>query len=445
MTPVSKLNSGFRFSSVHRNIKESKVISQKRELYESITQRIDNHPIYQIGYPKEGAVHGYKPEYVMVRVLQRHPNGSVQHNLSRLHMQMANIFSGMSDEALDWLLGGSRAASIGGFKTAEQFREFLDSPSDLFTSAQLISQLETILAAIAYRSRGVPCAEQPILAETAEQKKMFQLVCDITEGQVVRQLSSVYPDKTTGWVMTIDETTTLDEVIVCDQDDELSDDEDSLFRGAPDTRIPPAYYKVNNEDNQPSWIAQAREQDIPVRRHVSGTSALSMAAAMGLLCQADQSNAPPFSCEQEARDFFTALFIPKYLRSDYHSIAETQAGIDHFMAENVNCAVLGSSMPSKPISPKEAQERAYEAIWRATCDNTIQFGVNPSNALKEFQALMASQKQIAAQVGEEETFVSSEDFDIAARYDAMSEELQRSAIFRKISAPEMQHQVSLKE
>jgi hypothetical protein len=411
----------------------------------SIKQSIDTHVINNFGYPKQGATHGYKPEFVMVRTLQRYPNASVRENLCRLHARMAEKFSGMSDEALDWLLGGARLTSLGGANTPEEFRQFLNADPETFTPAQLIAQLEPILTSIGYRARNVPVAEQPGIPETDAQKEMYRVVCEITDGQIVRPISQVYPDKVTGWVSNITQETNLDDLIVCDQDDALSDDEDNLFRGQPDRGIADAYYKTTKDDGQPSWMAEARAQDIYIRRHVSGTGPICMAAVVGLLGPASDENSLPFNNEQEARDFFTALFIPKYLRSDYHSIVETYTGINHFTSENISCAFEGSANESTFLSPQEAEEDAYEAMCRASCNETSEFGVTPREAMKDYQSLIALLKQsneLAApelEVANTPVFVTEDDIATVTFHDKTMMDIQREITMQQIKVSEQRN------
>lgn len=344
--------------------------------------QMEEHPLHNFGYPKDGSVHGFKPEFVMARTLQRNPNARVRKNLNQLHFNLSAKFGGMSDESIEWLLGGSRKTCRGGFVNASEFREFLITNPECIQPAQLISKLESVISAIGYRSICDRRQEEPITPETADQKEMHRVISEITDGQLVRSINSVYAQRVSDRIsgeISPDEIN----VISCEQDEELSDGEDDAYRGQPKVRIPTAQFKIISDNNHLSWIYQAWDKGVYTRNHVSGTTPLVLAAITGLLRQHGESHSTILDNEAEARELFTALLMPKFLRSGYHSLAETQAGIDHFIAEH-NFKNDDALPGSQEIDPLTAEQRAYFAMLSATCNENTLCGITPQKAMEDY-------------------------------------------------------------
>lgn len=372
------------------------------------------HPIHYFGAPREGSAHGLEPQYVLARALQRHPNARVRGNLNLLHTRMGEKFIGMSDEALEWLLGGSRNTCRGGLVNAAELRAFLNTnPNDL-PSAQLISQLESLVSAIAFRVSSNPAQELPIQPETPAQKEMYDAIREITDGQLVRSINRVYTQRAA------DRMPGDHNRIVCEQDVDLSDDEDDVFRGQPNNRIPPGQFKLMSDNGKPSWVFEAKLQGIEVINHVSGTTPLAISVAMGLLRGASEQHAAILENENEAREFCTALLMPKFLRSNYHSLAETQAGIEHFFAERYQ-------RQSVVISPKEAEQRAYQAMSQAACNDNQFMGVTPQEAITHFCTSLEMAFGSAP-------FLSGE---ICPLSDSMMITTQRQAVLQRADTPKV--------
>ncbi len=344
-------------------------------IYSHVENRPD-HPLFFYGFPKEGSTHGNQSEFVMARTLQRHPNASVKKNLYRLHSSMAEKFKHMPDGSLEWLIGGSRKTSRGGFANVGELREFLHSNPEDIPSGSLITGLETISTAIGYRAIGSKLTEAPFVPKTPSQKKMYDVVSEITNGERVCAIGAIYRQRGSDRVVSHK---AGENVILCEQDHTLSNSKGKRNLGQPNERIPSAQFKVTSENHQPSWISEAADNSIYVRNHVSGTAPLSLAAVTGLLRDT-------LTDEKEARDLYTALLLPQFLRSDYHSLAETQAGIDHFVAERKH--KLDRTQPrSKIIDPKTAQQRAMQAMCNASSDSDdAGVGITPQQAMKDFVA-----------------------------------------------------------
>lgn len=349
-------------------------------------ERFEAHQLHLFGYPQKGSTHGYMPEFVLARALQRHPNLRVRKNLNLIHFKLAEKLNGMSDESLEWLLGGSGKTSRGKFNSPSELRAFLNTNVNDILSSQLISRLELLTTAIGYRAIQAKWGQEPIVPKTPDQKKMYDVLREITNGQIVCPINSVYTQRAT------DSTSNGADVIVCEQDDELSDDEDDAYRGQPNERIPSAYFKAISDNGQPSWVSEARENGVYVRHHVSGTSPLNLSAVLGLLREPGESYAAILENEDEVRELFTALIMPKFLRSDYHSLAETQAGIDHVFAEITHSK--DNTLPrSQVIDPITAEQRAYTAMCNAACDEVGDQRISLKQLMENYCLLFDEEKQ----------------------------------------------------
>ena len=76
-----------------------------------------------------------------------------------------------------------------------------------------------------------------------------------------------------------------------------------------------------------TWEGAAHQAGDPVRAGTSGTAALTIS---GLLALAPKTLGTD---PKKAKKFFNLCLLPTFLFGDYHTIPETQAGLDHDRAE----------------------------------------------------------------------------------------------------------------
>jgi hypothetical protein len=305
---------------------------------------------YQIlkdkGNPKHhGPNMGNSLMYLFSRAAMRNPSPEVRITLEMLHGEVSKKFSSMSDEALNWLIGGYSGYSRGGILQARELRNFLTQEPKNIESSHLIMQLESILTAIGYRSFNANFVEPPFKPETNEQLKCSKTINKIMQGQMVKTVGSLYPgkfkDKTPIYIND-HKTTTQDISASMISDASVA----NLDIRQPLKKTPDTFFRnYNEEDGSPTWIKQAKDQNIPVVAHVSGTSTIAMSAFYGLM----KNKIDSFSNINEDHVFFSILLGPQYLRSRYHSLAETSAGIRYFLEKR-------HELTPVKMSPLEAEE-----------------------------------------------------------------------------------------
>lgn len=293
--------------------------------------------------------HGMNLDYVVSRVVMREISSEVRASLHEIHRRMGRDFSKMSDESLAWLLGGSSNSSRGGFKSVRDFRRFLSQDPSCISPSRLMTGIETIGVAIGYRGICAAWTQAPSRPVTRDQKEMFGWICTTLEDKTVNSISDVYKGRSQDKVREGKEAFSDD--IVCPQDPTMSDASDcEENRLKPENKTAGARFR-NKRGQGYSWVGAAEKSGIPIRNHTSGTTALCMAAIDGILRD--------FKYDKQA--LFGALLVPQYLRGDYHTFAETGAGMYHFMCER-------HGMASQEIHPKSALEYAYNSMIAALRD-----------------------------------------------------------------------------
>lgn len=342
---------------------------------------INNYNIHQFGAPKSNNAGELEPDHVVTRTLMRNPSASVRQSLELLHSRVQQHFGNMTDESLAWLLGGSRLNSRGGFQTVADFKNFLAQPPT--SSSRLITGLESIMTAVGYRHIRADWTEAPHQPVTPHEHAMAQVVDQIMQDEKVSAVATTYKqrygddiasDKANKWV-------TQETLHAYTQDVSDASDVDDVDTKQPKQSLPTRNFKTISDDGQPSWIAQAEKDGVYARAHTSGTAPLACAAIEGLLRNADGSHELG---AQGSKELYTTLLIPQFHRSDYHSIAETEAGIEHFIGERDHKR-LGTPMPSA-LTPKAALINGINAITQSTRD-TVNPGetVSPKKAIEEFK------------------------------------------------------------
>lgn len=365
------------------------------------------HPIYQYGAPNPNnhPVGNLQPEYVVSRTLMRNPSTSVRANLELLHTSVKSKFGNMTDEALEWLLGGVGKNSRGSFRTATEFRNFLNQPAANITSSRLISALESVATAIGYRYDRVHWAEEPYYPETIHQQAAAEVIDNIMWPERMPDVGRTYPQRGDDHISDIEER--VQKIHVESQYvSDASDDDEPSKQPKERLDVPNGRnFRVISKDGTRSWIAKAEDDGILTRSHISGSAHFTCAAVEGLLRMPDGSH---ILGDQDARDLYTALLIPHYQRSDFHSIAETETGIEHYIAWRNHIRQFGwgdwrDGKPSSitPIEPKVALENAMEAMIRSTRDT-----LNPGEEFTPRQAMEQYREQLLAKRSPRHTLIN---------------------------------------
>lgn len=325
--------------------------------------KAENTAAAQFGSPKADgkSVGGMHPDYVLSRILMRHPNAAVRCNMELLHAQIKDKFGKMSDSSLDWLLGGSRKTSRGGFRTVQEFRQFLAMPVEKIPSSHLISNLASILAAIGHRYDRVDWVEPPF-HPGKKHAAIAKVIDGIMEQESVPYIGTVFRDKPKDMMQGTHSPNTADFFTVKSRRmsnasllDEDSPSKQPLYPTSSQT------FRKYNSQGQLSWAGKAYKQGVRMRAHFSGTTPRVCAAIQGLLrCP----NGDHLLNENDARELYSAILIPHLFRSDYHSIAETQIGIDYYIEQYKNKNQKNKKQIVPP-SPTHAFELGVSAMLKS--------------------------------------------------------------------------------
>ncbi|MCF6765737.1 hypothetical protein L3V82_08120 [Thiotrichales bacterium 19S3-7] len=324
--------------------------------------------------------------YNISRTVMRNPNENVKNQLFEIHKALATSFSHMSDNALNWLIGGSKLKSRGGFNTATQLRNFLNQPPDAISSSRLIMGIESLLTAISYRHIRADWVSPPYYPETQDQKSICNTIDDIVRPQLVASINSTYTNRGDDFVSN----KAKDETTQVNYNDDVSDasdvEEDSLKK--PVEHLDNQYFRNHVAPNLNSWVYSASLSGIPIRAHVSGTTALNLAAAEGLLRNADGSLNDWLSNENNLKALSGVLIIPQYFRSDFHTFAETAAGIKHYLDQR--SLMLGIKITPEALTPKQAESFAFECLSLGVNTTLNNNGVTPKQAIEEVKNYIES-------------------------------------------------------
>jgi len=270
-------------------------------------------------------------------------------------MQVTRVYSGY------W--GGALVNARGGFRDVSALRSFLNKdPADI-NSSRLITGMETILTAVGYRGVLGNWVLPPHQPQTADQHQIYQ-ICAQLFSFIAPRAEQFIPDKVScmrsdflGQAPIYDVNYTFAGVDRA----ELSDGSDSeleLESHAP-RRLPKKIFDIKKDSGTNTWVGAAHLAGVPVRASVSGTVTLSLAATAALLQQPGT-----LLSEETAHLLAGVLFIPTYERGDYHSIAETAAGVQTYVATKTVRQAGNNSGPV--LSPQAAFRSGLNLMAEAT-------------------------------------------------------------------------------
>jgi hypothetical protein len=107
--------------------------------------------------------------------------------------------------------------------------------------------------------------------------------------------------------------------------EEISDASDTEELPPPRRNHVHIFKKTKEGGDSLSWVGAAHAGNIPIRASLSASACLSLQVALFLLTEKN-TDEPIQTPRDTIIDLLTgAIFIPTYLRADYHSIAETAA------------------------------------------------------------------------------------------------------------------------
>lgn len=303
---------------------------------------------------------------IISRAVMRNPDPEVLNSLYILHAKMKEQFAHMSDEALEWMLGGSSKMSHGGFKNAESFRNFLNKDPHKISASRLSMGIETVATAIGYRSIHASWTQEPTTPVTPEQKKMDKVIQCIIGDRRVPSIGEVYTSRGQDDVGADMYRHRNDDVFYDAGDISDASDVDEVEEKQPLEKTPSRRFRQYTESEEVSWIGAAEQSNVPAQAHVSGTAPLTLAAIHGLFESGERPNSY-FNHAKNIRKLAGNLLVAPFLRGGFHTTAETVAGIEHYIVETAKKSY--SSAKATPLQPQEAFTRSIFMLMEASADN----------------------------------------------------------------------------
>lgn len=308
---------------------------------------------------------------MICRAVGRHPDSEVMKQVYFLFFQLKTLFLKDSDEAIDWLLGGSAKTSRGGFQNSDsktrvqKFREFFQTDDPISIPHQkLINKIETILTAMAYRAINMPEAEIPIEPKTEDQKLIHKKINALMKYRV-KPIKDIYfkQDDVIENNLKIDEK----EIVFGKVEEDISsgseqeEEEDKRPRETQPTKIFRKY--IQKKDKILSWPGSAKKGNLDqIQTHVSGTAPLIMAVIAGLYDLSSETN-DWLSSDENFKKLCGLLIIATFKRAGYHSLSEVIAGIWHYLKET-------AKKENKPLHPYDAFCEGL-SILKEACTNQV--------------------------------------------------------------------------
>lgn len=345
-----------------------------------------------------------KDMQAICRAVMRYPSEEVIAQLYLIHHKMHEAFLNMDDEGLKWLLGGSSKYSRGGFsaKTSRsffkeeksepicdvnKFKKFLKTDLSRISPQRLITGIETIATAMGYRCIGALMTEPPAEPITEPQKKMLATINTIMASSLVPPIHMTYTNRDhlecTGVsrldLEGIEDLGGFDIANTVDGDDADISSASDVEEDLPPPRKSKMFLK-NLPGGGLSWMAAAKESKIPVVAHVSGTVPLVLSAIVGL-CRSDELFSKSLRDKKSTslKPLAAVLGIAAFQRGSFHTIAETSAGINHFLDH------LHHRTP-QPMQPMAALANGLVMLEEAASNNLRGRDISLREAIAEVAA-----------------------------------------------------------
>lgn len=280
---------------------------------------------------------------LIARTVMRYPNQKAKKALYQLHKVISSRFQTHNDFALKWLIEGASRDARGRFKDAASFRQFINTDPAHLSPSRLMTGLSTVMHAISYRAMRSDKGLEPIFPIPGFLLNDINDLIQIVHKYVVSDHSSRYPDSRDCVVEQYDAASSPKQ----DQDedhflaplrDELSDVSDSEDN-QPTPRICGQLYRKTGKGGKKTWVGVAKMSGVDVRASISASALLCLAAIEAFLAPERTINSVCVRRKLKLLDTDTlsllagTLIIPTYHRADYHSIAETGAAVQHYLAE----------------------------------------------------------------------------------------------------------------
>ena len=259
---------------------------------------------------------------LICRTVMRCPNEESRQVLCKLHEKMKDLLRLQGIDELDWLRKCLMNKDRSGFTDGLSIQKFLQRDPESISTSRLITGLVTLLTAITY----LGLDDQEGEKDTPERVELKQICVKCTK-MTMPSIRESYPDKAMGKSTESEQCSFKDEfygprkraLSIC------SDDDSPPNIVSRPCQLPQLIFQRYVFTNR-SWVSAADLGNIPIRANVSGTCACALGVAEYLL----RKNSQNFS-HKEIEILAGVMSIPTYTRGDYHTIAETAAGVYYYL------------------------------------------------------------------------------------------------------------------
>jgi hypothetical protein len=305
----------------------------------------------------------------LCRVVMRCPDADVLAQLHFVRQCMAESFLQLPDESLDWLIGGSSGMSRGGFQdgdrqtAVEKLREFLTADNRDISPQRLMTAIESIATAMGYRVIHASWVVPPFKPETAAQQVMDDVLQKLMKEKLTQYIGAIYTAREGDGnknvaLLSPSDTVQAEQEFVSSATG--ADTEDQL----PESALPARTFRKEVRPGHHSWIGAAVDGGIDVRSHTSGTCPLTLSAIDGLCSIGEWPRATWMRDDGHVRALAGALVIATYQRGDFHTVAETACGVNHYLMERA--IMQGEQVENMPLQPQEAFQQAMDMLVAAS-------------------------------------------------------------------------------
>lgn len=287
------------------------------------------------------------------RIVMRNPNQTVKTQLKFIHEALRKEFYEMPDEEIDWLLGSTHLAH-GSFKNSQALKKFLENDFEKMTTSRLMTAIESLLTAMAYRAIDSDTGTPPIKpSEFQTGYVMHKKLHALLDGKFLPYINDL-TYTTRKYDRSDSERTPVTSAPIDISD--LSDKEDDTTPEKAHGSEISFHVSLNEDLELKTWPCAAKQSGVPFRAHISGTVPLCLTVLDQLY---NQCNNDWFFTERNCQMLSGCIFLPTYERADYHTIAETAAGVMFFIDAKAN------KMP-EALPPKAGLENALLQFSLAT-------------------------------------------------------------------------------
>ncbi|KTD64361.1 hypothetical protein [Legionella spiritensis] len=354
---TSELNSFIRNS----------VISNGTKIYFNRSKEVVNaqkNKPHILDIPREFSSELKQVSILLSRLAMNQPRAANTLILKYLHQSIGITFQRFNDDAIEWLLGGTNGMEVGGFDSAQDFRNFFNKKADRISPDDLATAIESVLTAMGYRMINAPWAMAPQDPQndpnaTKDQKEIHQFIQHIkTLCFIPKPINDVYKNRRDD----LNPQSNEEIIIPKSRIDHANHDcgRAKVHKVTPRNSL----FRMFCNQQKPTWAKQCEDKGIPIINHVSGSAPLTLSALDALLRFQMGDDFEGIINEEARLLLYGPLLLATYERGNYHSLSETVCGMLHYLAET---KTRDSSTEQCPV---EAYIRGINVL-ASSCDKSI--------------------------------------------------------------------------